>query len=214
MISAGNSLADIGTDHGYIPIYMALNGLTAKAFAMDINEGPLERASKNINRYKVEGIVETRLSNGLSSLLSGEAESLVIAGMGGLLINRILADGIECANSAKELILSPHSDTDKVRLFLADNGFCIIDEQIVYDEGKYYFILKAVNGSMKLEDDSEIRYGRFLDSKGNDVFRNYLLLEYNKRQQIADKIKNSKSESNIERLKQLDEEMKLIKSRL
>ena len=101
MITAGNSIADIGTDHGYIPIYMAQKGLTPKALAMDVNAGPLERACDNIKRYCVENIVSARLSDGLKKLNPGEAESIIIAGMGGLLTIRILSDCPDVSNSAK-----------------------------------------------------------------------------------------------------------------
>ena len=101
LITKGNSVADIGTDHGYIPIYMAQKGYTDKAFAMDVNEGPLQRAVDNIARYNVSDKVCTRLSDGLKGLSEGEADTIVIAGMGGLLTIRILTDGAEVAHSAK-----------------------------------------------------------------------------------------------------------------
>ena len=152
LITAGNSVADIGTDHGYIPIYLALNDLTKKAVAMDINEGPLSRAADNIQKYNVGSCVETRISDGLCGLAENEVDTIVIAGMGGLLINRILEDNMKVALSAKEIILSPHSDVPKVREFLADNGLMVTDEVMVKDEGKYYFVLKAVKGHDDIEE--------------------------------------------------------------
>ena len=84
LITAGNSVADIGTDHGYIPIYLALNDLTKKAVAMDINEGPLSRAADNIQKYNVGSCVETRISDGLCGLAENEVDTIVI-----VLINQI-----------------------------------------------------------------------------------------------------------------------------
>ena len=88
-ITPGLVLADIGTDHGFIPIYMVLDGKTPKAYAMDINEGPLERAKEHILEKKLEDKIETRLSDGLNKLSGGEAQSVLIAGMGGALIIKI-----------------------------------------------------------------------------------------------------------------------------
>ena len=100
LITAGNSVADIGTDHGNIPIYLALNDLTKKPGAMDLNEGPLSRAADKIQKYNVGSCVETRISDGLCGLAENEVDTIVIAGMGGLLINRILEDNMKVALSA------------------------------------------------------------------------------------------------------------------
>ncbi|MGN0374907.1 MAG: tRNA (adenine(22)-N(1))-methyltransferase, partial [Butyrivibrio sp.] len=162
LITPGNSIADIGTDHGYIPIYMAQKGLTRKALAMDVNPGPLKRAVENINKYHVEDVVSARLSDGLSMLNEGETDTIVIAGMGGLLMVNILEKYPAKAHAARELILSPHSDVDKVRRFLADNGFCITHEKMVCEDGKYYFIMRVCTGDMRICEETEACFGRIL----------------------------------------------------
>ncbi len=93
MVSPGCRLADVGTDHAYIPIYLMQNGVIPQAVAMDINQGPLLRATENIRRYGLTGRIETRLSDGLEKLQAGEADTILIAGMGGLLMVRILENG-------------------------------------------------------------------------------------------------------------------------
>lgn len=208
MISDTESVADIGTDHGYIPIYMVLERGFRRTFAMDVNEGPLLRARDNIEKYGVSEYVETRLSDGLAGLLEGEAESIVIAGMGGILIKRILSDGMKTAKTAKELILSPHSDIPLLRAFLKDNDFTIVDENIIFDENKYYFIFKAVNGKMEFEDELDSVYGHILFEKQLPVFRKYLMKELEKREEILEKMKNS---SNTDRKNELKQEIELIK---
>lgn len=210
MITQGNSVADIGTDHGYIPIYMAQNGLTNKAFAMDVNEGPLERARDNISRYCVEDIVITRLSDGLAGLNAGEADSIVIAGMGGLLTIRIITSHMSVAKSAKELILSPHSDVNLVRRFLADNNFCICDEKIVLEDEKFYFVLKVTVGDMTISSEEEALYGKILLNRRDSTLLLYLQKEEAKRLNILDKMCISGSQ-NEARIAELNEELGVIR---
>lgn len=208
MVSDNYSVADIGTDHGYIPIYLVLERGFRRTFAMDVNEGPLLRAVENIEKYGVGDCVETRLSDGLDGLSENEAESIIIAGMGGILINRILAEGIKVAKSAKELILSPHSDISLVRSFLRDNNFFITDENIVFEDNKYYFVFKVINGNMEFEDELDAVYGHILFDKKSPVFRDYLMKELEKREDILGKMKLS---SNVVRKDELIKEIELIK---
>jgi tRNA (adenine22-N1)-methyltransferase len=207
MISEGNTVADIGTDHGYVPIYMVTERGCNFAYAMDVNEGPLKRAEENIIKYNVNDRIEIRLSDGIKKLKAGEADTIVIAGMGGILINRILGDGLEVAKASKELILSPHSDVNLVRRFLADNGFCISDEQMVFDENKYYFIIKAIPGEMVIDDDTYEWFGSFLLNRKDVVLYDYLNKEKAKRDTILSAIS---PENNATRYKEVLKELEII----
>ncbi len=213
MISKGNTLADIGTDHGYIPIYMALNNLTSHAIAMDVNQGPLERAINNIEKYKVESIVSTRLSNGLEKLRVHEVDTILIAGMGGLLTIRILSEYLKIAHSAKELVLSPHSDVEMVRKYLVENKFLIKDEAIVFDEGKYYFIIKAVQGSMAMPEEIDLLFSKKLLERQDSTLKKYLLKELDKKQNIFNKL-TEYGQENTQRIMEIQREMSRIKEAL
>lgn len=101
MVSPGNVLADIGTDHGYVPIALVQEHVIPRAIAMDINEGPLERATAHIREYHLESLIETRRSNGVEMLREGEADSILIAGMGGELIIGILTAGEAVCKKAR-----------------------------------------------------------------------------------------------------------------
>ncbi len=122
-------VADIGTDHAYIPIYLTEHKKVKKAFAMDVNEGPLIRAE------------------GLEKLSPGEVEAVIIAGMGGGLVMRILTEGQAVAETLQECILQPQSEIAKVREFLQQNGYQIVQEEMVLDEGKYYPMMRVVNSN-------------------------------------------------------------------
>ncbi len=210
-ITQGNTVADIGTDHGYIPIYMTLYKFSPKAYAMDVNEGPLNRALDNIHKYALEDKVITRLSDGLKGLSEGEAQSIVIAGMGGLLTIRILSDCPKVAASADELVLSPHSDVHLVREYLADNGYNIVNEDMVLEDGKFYFILKVNHGNMVIEDEVEQYFGKYLIARRDETMRMFLEKEESKRLSILDKMAASSNET---RIKELQCELTVIRKAL
>ncbi|MBE7021826.1 MAG: SAM-dependent methyltransferase [Ruminococcaceae bacterium] len=144
----GGSLADIGTDHAYIPIYLCQKGRIDTALAMDVRSGPLSRAEENICRYGLCDRIKTRLSDGLSALCEGEADTVVIAGMGGLLIAELLA---RAPVTAKTYVLQPMTAVPELRLWLLENGFAILDECLAQEGEKLYTIITAECGSMTIE---------------------------------------------------------------
>ena len=121
LVTDGYRLADIGTDHAYIPIFLVSTGKIPAAVAMDVNRGPLLRAEENIRTYGLEKRIATRISDGFAALEKNEADSAVIAGMGGLLTIRILKEGADTVRSLKECILQPQSEIGHFRRFLAEN---------------------------------------------------------------------------------------------
>ena len=166
LVSPGLVLADVGCDHGYIPIYLIQKGQIPRAIAMDINQGPLLRAREHIREWGLEAYIETRLSDGLKALEPGEAQCLVIAGMGGPLMERILTQGAPVLKDMKELILQPQSEIGHFRQFLAENGYRIIEEDMVEEEKKYYPMMKAVQGSMNYTKKQNISMGRNFWKRG------------------------------------------------
>ena len=113
LVTAGSRLADIGTDHAYIPIYLLEKGTVTEAFAMDVNPGPLKRAEENIREHGLTEGIQTRLSDGFSAMKPGEADSAVIAGMGGNLVIRILSEGRDVVSCLRECVLQPQSEIEK-----------------------------------------------------------------------------------------------------
>ena len=179
LVTQGNTVADIGTDHGYIPIYLTKNGITDMAFAMDVNEGPLKIAKSHIEEYGLSEYIETRLSDGLHAINPMEAESMICAGMGGRLMIRILTDEIEKARGMKEIILQPQSELGYVRRSLLELGFQIVDENMVCEEGKYYVIMKVLPGNeaeytQYAKDDISLEFGTVLLQKKHPVLKEYL----------------------------------------
>lgn len=189
-VRPGSRIADIGTDHGYIPLYLAQTGRAASALAMDVRTGPLERAREHIKRYEewaggagaeetkasaaAHCAIETRLSDGLKELRPGEADTVIIAGMGGELEIRILEEGRHVWDSVTHWILSPQSDLDKVRLYLEEQGFFIEDETMVKEEGKFYTVMSVIRGQMKYGRPVWYCYGKPLLEKRDRVLKEFL----------------------------------------
>lgn len=143
MVSRGSRVVDVGCDHGFVSIYLVQHEISPKVLAMDVRMGPLSRAQEHVAEYGLEDYIETRLSDGLSTFESGEADALVCAGMGGRLMMKILTEGEEKVRELKELILQPQSELPQFREFLRTQGYRIVDENILCEEGKYYFLFKV-----------------------------------------------------------------------
>ena len=146
-IEPGETVADIGTDHGLLPIALWESGKSPHVILSDINEGPLEKARANINKYYPETEFDIRIGCGIQTLKPGEADSVVIAGMGGLLITEILGDDLHKTKTYKKFILQPRNAPNRLRAWLLENGFVIADETLVR-ERKYLceVILAAPDG--------------------------------------------------------------------
>lgn len=213
LVTPGLKLADIGTDHAYIPIRLVQEDIIPAAIAMDVNQGPLERAEKNIREHKLEGRIQTRLSNGFASLKSGEADTAVIAGMGGGLTIRILEEGMSVVRTLKECILQPQSEIDKVRAFLLEEGFLFIREDMVEEDGKYYPMMKVSPPAADGQDagdkwnETQLRYGKYLLQDKHPVLRQYLEREIRIKKQILTGLKGQNSARILERKKELEKEL-------
>lgn len=177
-VTEGSRVADIGTDHAYVPIYLVTEGRAVHALAMDVREGPLARAREHIREQGLSGRIEIRRSDGLSSYRRGEADSIVITGMGGALIVRILSGGAGKYEGIRELILSPQSEPFLVRRWLRENGFLLEREAMLCEDGKYYTIMRAVPGIAGASVPVEDTYGRYLLENKNPVLKEYLLKEF------------------------------------
>ncbi|MGN0371354.1 MAG: tRNA (adenine(22)-N(1))-methyltransferase [Enterocloster sp.] len=181
-VRENSRIADIGTDHGYVPIFLAGTGRICSALAMDVREGPLMRAREHIREYEEDCRagnlplcpVKARLSDGLKELKPGEADTVIIAGMGGELEIRILEEGQHMWESVEHWILSPQSDLDKVRRFLAENGFLIEKEAMIREDGKFYTVMDVARGTMEYKSQSHYLYGRLLIENHDPVLAEYL----------------------------------------
>lgn len=177
LITPGLKVADIGCDHGYLPIYLIQNGISDSVIASDVNVGPLEKAIDNIETYGLSTSIDTRLSDGLKMFEPEEVQCIVMAGMGGNLVIDILNDGVAVTDEAKELILQPQSDIERVRRYLQSNGFIIVSESMVFEDGKFYPMMKVKHGEQRWDKDVYFIYGKILLREKNPVLHQFLIQE-------------------------------------
>lgn len=142
LINDGAKVADIGTDHAYLPIALSLSKKCKSIIACDIKEKPLSKARENIKKFGITDI-DTRLSNGLMEISFGEADTVVIAGMGGDVISKILSDCNWIKDSNITLLLQPMTSAEILRKYLLDNRFSILEETPLTEQGKVYSVIKA-----------------------------------------------------------------------
>lgn len=210
MITKGSMVADIGCDHGYVSIYLYKSGIAPVCIASDINRGPLEAARKNTELFDAKG-VELRLSNGLEKYKSGEVQSILIMGMGGSLIARILKSQAEVARSALELVLEPQSEYESVREIISELGFSIVDEEMIAECGKYYPVIKAVRcENVETMQKCELLYGPCLIKKKNPVLKEYLKREKKRLGDIIDELSGHVADKAQKRCNELKKELEYI----
>lgn len=212
-------LADVGCDHAHISIYLKEVGRVERVIASDLREGPLSRAKKNVEEKKLEASFDLRLCSGLDGVKPGEAEVILISGMGGILIRDILKKGIEVIKESKTLILEPQSDVSLVREFLRKNGFRIQDEDMVKEGSKVYPILLVENVKMEVEyEDCELmdKYGPILLKKRNEILREFLLgrKSYFQKLLLNEKFMKSMNEETEERIVEIRKEASEIEEAL
>lgn len=163
--TTGKIVADIGTDHAYIPIKLIEDNIAEKVIASDIKEGPVKIAKQNIIKNNLKEKIEVRLGDGLSVLGQNEADTIIIAGMGGEMIEKILRDDEDIAKSANMLILQPMNSQYELRKFLINNGYIIVNEDIAVENFKVYNILIVKTGYQdKFENDIEYHIPKYLCS--------------------------------------------------
>nr|WP_027870835.1 class I SAM-dependent methyltransferase [[Eubacterium] cellulosolvens] len=212
-VTEGSRFADIGTDHGYLPIDLCGRGVVPMAIAMDVRKGPLDHARENIESHGFSETIETRLSDGLEKLAPGEVNSVAITGMGGLLIRKILAANPAVCERLSEMILGPQSETGELRRYLYEQGFIIDREEMILEDGKYYPILHVVRASKKSElSDVEYEFGPCLLRDRNKVLYKYLGWRRTVAEKILKKLEQGDSEQASRRLFEVKEEMQLIEA--
>lgn len=165
---SGKSVADIGTDHAYVPVQLALKGTAERIIATDVNKGPLSAAENNVKTNGCEDKVELRLGGGLLPIKAGECDTIIIAGMGGELIKSILEESADVAKSAEALLLQPMNSQDLLRSFLAENGYEIVGEDITTEGFKVYNLIIARAGQgTRFKDEFDLHLPEYLRNHKN-----------------------------------------------
>ncbi len=216
MVSPGGRVIDVGTDHAYIPIYLVDKGIKEYALACDINKGPLSIAKDHIANEGLSEKIGLSLSDGLKSVDVSPGDSIVIAGMGGLLIRDIISSSSDKARRSGELILQPQSEYRQLRGFLSESGFIIEDEYALEEEGKFYFLIKAVyKPDAYILSDVEKEFGPVLLRKRDETLKTYLIKQLDVNKEIISKLNKQKEKSSIvKRAEEVRQRISLIEKAL
>lgn len=207
-------VADIGTDHAYIPIYLVERNLCSHAIASDINRGPLEKAAKNISLHGFEEKIECRLGSGLNTLEKGEAEVAIISGMGGNLIRDIIEERMDLFVEFKSVVLQPVQNPEVLREYIYAKGFEILDEELCVDENKFYEIMKIRYDEKKYDIDSIFyEISKKLFDERHPEIKRFIMKKYKKYSKIVSQIQDDTPLA-MERKAELNAKLKKLREML
>ena len=205
------SIIDVGTDHGYIPIYVVKNNICNKAIASDINRDPVKKAKMNVSLEGLSDKIDVRLGGGLATVKKGEVNGVLMAGMGGNLIRDILEADMDKVSKYDFLILQPAQNPEVLREYLYTSGYEILAEDLCYDEGIYYELFKVRKSEKEFKKVDSIYYeiSPVLLESNNTLMGDYLDSKIQKYNKILNFIKDD-SESAKSRKIELENRVKLI----
>ena len=214
LVSKNKRLADIGTDHGYIPVYLLNENKIDFAILADINKGPLENARKEVRRNKLEDKVDLRLGSGIEVLKKDEVDEIIIAGMGGILISDLLEANKEVAHSVDKLILQPMQAQEELREYLLNNGYEILDECLEKEDFRIYEIIvaKYTGKNTVVEDNIYYEVGKKLIENNDELLGEFIDNKIKKYNNIINKLGNKESEAVIYKRNLANERIEKLKN--
>lgn len=185
-VPAGTTVADVGTDHGYIPAWLVAQGICPSAWAADIQKGPLDNARETLAREALTEKIALRLGPGLAPMRGEQPQSIIIAGMGGILISEILEADISMARQAEVLILQPMSGFTELRRWLVTHGFRITEECLAKEGRRLYEIICARSGESQTPDEFRDLIGYCLPESGDPLFPQFAAMQIRRFEKIID----------------------------
>lgn len=211
LVLPGLPAADIGADHSYLPVYLVTNNICPLVIATDKASRPIENARQLVDLLSLSHKIPVRRGDGLQAIAPGEAATVVMAGMGGMLIMEMLAASPEVTAKVKRLVLQPQKNIDLLRRWLADNGWRIVAEDIAFDSGFYYVVMAAEPGKMELSED-EAEFGPCLISEPHPLLPQYLGLKLADLRTLCERLEHNDGAEAQRRLEQLDAQARRIEA--
>lgn len=207
LVPKNSIVGDIGTDHGYIPAYLVQNNISKKVIGTDISSGSLGKIIEFVKRHRIEDKVDTRLGDGLGPILEYEIDTVIIAGMGGLLIKDILEKDIKKANSIVNFILQPMVAVKELRKYLVENSFIIIREELVKEDGKFYEIIHAKKGKSHVENELYYDISPLLIKGRHTLLQEFVNFKLNELQAILSQVENVDTDKSREKYTEIDKKI-------
>lgn len=206
LLGTGNTLADIGSDHAFLPIYMLKNQRIAHAIITDINDMPLKNSMDHVNQYRMQNYCEFRKGSGLEIIKDGDADLISICGMGGDLIATIIKNGIDTAKSAEKLVLQPMTNHALLRKNITEMGFRIIDEKMIRDRHLFYQIFSVQKGDEKqYKNEIDFEFSPLLRYNKDETMREYIQFQLRVQRKIFVQLQENNQLSLMnESLKKID----------
>lgn len=222
LIPNGSRIADIGSDHAYLPIHLILQGKISLAIAGEKNDGPYQLAKSNVKKFGLTSVIEVRKGDGLEVIEPGEVDVVVIAGMGASLIVQILENGLEKLAQVKRIVVQPNLAAHLLRRWFMEHGWELKEEKIIEEDEQFYEILMAEPGDGQApylglgerEMEQALLMGPYLLKEKNEVFLDKWTGELRKRKRIIASLEQARGEEKEERLHVILEEKKLIEEAL
>lgn len=202
--------ADVGTDHGFVPICLVERGIVGRALALDVGRGPLFRAQEHVRQRGLQERIELRLGDGLSPIHPGEAQLVILTGMGGGLMLRILKENEQIRRTVRGWIFSPQAEQALFRHGLEELRLAIREEEMIKEDGKYYTVMTAEPGEMHYQEEYLYRFGEGRLQRQPAVLKEYLEQEIGQLERIRRQLlENTDRESRAarKRLKEVESEL-------
>lgn len=203
LVPNNSIVADIGTDHGYIPAYLIENEISKKVIGTDISKGSLDKIIEYVKEIGFGEKIDTRLGNGLEVIKPYEVDTVIIAGMGGLLIRDILEDNKKISNSITNFIFQPMVAAKELREYLIENNFEIIKEELIKEENKYYEIIYAKKGKSFIEKEIYFEISPLLIENNHPLLKEFIENKINMSEKIKKDLEGIDTEKSQERYYEL-----------
>lgn len=212
LVRQGSRVADIGTDHAYLPVFLLQTGVSPSAVAADLRKMPLENARKTVEAYSLGGKITTVLSDGLDTIDPESCDDIVIAGMGGLLITELISRTLWLKNSRFRLVLQPMSHAEDLRRFLFENGFEIIEEHCSQDGRHCYCVMAAEYKGEVFPFSPALPYIGKLAENRDEITAIYLQKQLSRLEKRCTALKNAAADNSgeVERLSEIIEDFKRL----
>ena len=204
-VQIGSNIGDIGTDHGYIPVYLIREKICSSVIATDINPGPLESAKNYIEKCGLTDKIKTRLGSGLEPIKPKEADTAIIAGMGGHLIIDILRENLNITRSISKFVLQPMVASDELRRFICENQMRIEDEKLVREKDKMYEIFTVIHGREDIKNPVHFEIGKRLIENKDNLLEEFILKKLKEVEKILRVLNKSRSKEGLQRYETLQE---------